>query len=219
MKNFGTEAMRGVSSKSSNEHSQVQTANDVCSCRACKMEQPVTIIPDLTVNKWTCRNCNLIQVWQPSPSFNQVHEVVSKARNLTQGTLFNSGPLLGIGVDGCLSGVYPNPSHPTNIFLAAAGIAIIAILIEYYRVKYPAVVANGNRRDAMHCVSSIDKKAPNKVSGVDNWNRQPPISILSQSKEVSVMSKAQSIARVKKSSGYSFRSLPSSIHYSTNHQS
>ncbi|MCF8326538.1 MAG: hypothetical protein K9I84_16395 [Leadbetterella sp.] len=187
---------------------QSQTANDVCSCRACNMEQPVTIIPDLPVNKWTCRNCNLIQVWQPSPSFNQVHEVVSKTRSLTQGTLFNSGPLVGIGADGCLSGVYPNPSHTTNIFLAAAGIAIIAILIEYYRVKYPTVVANGNRRDVLHA-SPQRQKASNKVSGVDNWNRQ--LSIL----RVSVMSNAQSVAKDKKrgrllisSLFQSFQSIP-----------
>jgi hypothetical protein len=201
-------------------HSQSQTANDVCSCRACNMEQSITIIPDLTVNKWKCRNCNLIQVWQPSPSFNEVHEVVSKYRPVTQRTLFNSGPLVGIGADGCLSGVYTNPVHLTNIIISAIVIGILAVIVEYYRVKYQAVVANGNRRDAMCHTEPVEvhasaqrQKAPNKVSGVDNWNRQPPIL------RVSAMSKAQSIARVKKQSGISFRSLPCSIHNSTNNQS
>lgn len=196
-------------------HSQAQTANDVCKCRGCGVPNSISIVPDLKTNKWKCINCNLIQVWQPSSSFAQVHDTVTKVRATTGQpiSLFSITPLSGIGADGCLSGVYSNPEHLSNIIMSTIGIAILAVIVEYYRVKYPAVVANGNRRDAMHCVSSIDKKAPNKVCGVDNWNRQPPIL------RVSAMSKAQSIARVKKQSGISFRSLPCSIHNSTNTQS
>ena len=83
--------------------------------------------------------------------------------------------------------------------MSAIGIAILAVIIEYYRGKVAMLSDSHLQR----------QKASNKVSGVDNWNRQP--SIL----RVSVMSNAQSVAKDKKrgrllisSLFQSFQSIP-----------
>ena len=119
--------------------SQARTANDVCKCRGCDVKSPITIVPDMKVNKWTCRNCNLTQLWIPSKDYMEATgETAYKTSSKNAGVqkmLFCAGPLVGIGTDGCLTGVHDNPNNLYGIIAGVFFIGMLAIAVEYYRVK------------------------------------------------------------------------------------
>jgi hypothetical protein len=103
----------------------------------------VTIVPDLKVNKWTCRNCNLSQLWVPSKEYTSAtlsDQTLATPNGKTtrfgnQKTLFCAGPFVGIGEDGCLSGVYENPNNILVIVASAVLLSLLAIGIEYFQVS------------------------------------------------------------------------------------
>lgn len=123
------------------DHSQAQTANDMCKCRGCDAKMKVTVVPDLKVNKWTCRNCNLTQLWIPSKEYTSAtlsDQALDTPNGRTtrfgaQKPLFCAGPFVGIGTDGCLTGVYDNPNNTVAIIASTVVIGLVAIGVGYYR--------------------------------------------------------------------------------------
>lgn len=161
------------------EMSQVELHKDQCTCRACGVKGYVAVAPELKENKWMCRNCNLIQLWVPSKEYMAytASEQQYKYKEGLQQRLFSASPFVGLGQDGCLTGVYEDTSNVQMIVLVAVGLALLGIVVEYYRQKMSEF--DDNERH----------KASNIVPGVDDWNRQRPIVSLS------AMSKARSVAR------------------------
>lgn len=159
--------------------SQVELHKDECTCRGCGVKGNVAVAPELKVNKWMCRNCNLIQLWVPSKKYMAftASEQQYKQKVGLQKRLFSVGPFVGLGADGCLTGVHEDPTHLQTIMLVAFGLAVMGIVVEYYRQK----LSDFDAKERL--------KASNRVSGVDDWNRQRPIVSLS------AMSKARSLAK------------------------
>jgi hypothetical protein len=120
-----------------NQKSQMQTANDICSCRGCGVSSSVKVVPELKVNKWKCANCNLVQVWVPSAGYLASGGTADfgkvKRALASQGSLFSAGPFVGLGHDGCVSGVYDNPANFQLVLIVAAIVVVVAFSIVYYK--------------------------------------------------------------------------------------
>jgi hypothetical protein len=150
------------------EMSQSELHKDQCTCRGCGVKSPVAVAIELKVNKWMCRNCGLIQLWVPSKQYlaHTASEQPYKPKLGTQLKLLFAGPFVGEGKDGCLTGIYANPLDLHAIIFVAFVLVVVRIVIEYYRQQA------GEKKS--YWKAQQKQKASNKVSGVDNWNRQRP---------------------------------------------
>lgn len=54
------------------ETTQLQLHNDTVRCRCCNRQNHVQVYPDLHENKFTCRYCQQVQVWNPSAAYRRI---------------------------------------------------------------------------------------------------------------------------------------------------